>query len=294
MQMAPPGTPQTVLLGTAQWGLDYGITNPVGRPDDAQLAALVDAARQLGLTTVDTAPAYGDAEERIGRSAPDFAVQTKVSAAGATAAAVLASVQGSLRRLQRARVRSCLVHDWSILDAAGRAAAATGLHRCREQGLVEWIGVSAYTAEDLQVAAAEFPALDVVQVPVSVLDQRLENSPALAALRRAGVRIQARSVFLQGLALADHAAGQAAHADVVRLGAVAREEGRTRLALCLGYVRSRSWLDEIVVAATSPAELREIAAALDAATPDVDWAGLASHDDVLLDPRRWTDPVGTG
>jgi aryl-alcohol dehydrogenase-like predicted oxidoreductase len=279
---------QTVLLGTAQWGLDYGITNAVGRPDDTALDALVATARELGLGILDTAPAYGDAEERIGRAAPDFAVQTKVSALGSSAAGIVADVRASLARLRRARVRSCLVHDWPSLDDTGRAVAVAGLRACRDEGLAELIGISGYTAEDLVPTGADLGGLDLVQVPVSVLDQRLQDAPEVAAVRDAGLRIQARSVLLQGLALADGSSGLAAHPAIDLLRAGARQRGTTRLALCLSYVRTRPWVDEVVLAATTPAELRATVAALRDPVPVDDWSALGSTDVDLIDPRRWS------
>jgi aryl-alcohol dehydrogenase-like predicted oxidoreductase len=287
MQTAPPGPHQTVILGTAQWGLDYGITNAVGRPDHHALVALVATARELGLDTLDTAPAYGDAEVRIGRDAPGFAVQTKVSAVGSSVEGIVEQLRRSLVRLDRPSVSSVLVHDWPDLDEAGRRVAAEGLRQSRADGLVDRIGISAYTAADLAVALDDFTGIDLAQVPVSVLDQRLDDAPAVAALRGAGVRLQARSVFLQGLALAQGATGRAGHPDVVGLAGAAREAGCSRLALCLAYVRSRDWLDELVVAATTPDELREIVVALAGPVPGADWAALASADEELLDPRRW-------
>ena len=82
------------------------------------------------------------------------------------------------------------------------------LEGLRDEGLVASVGVSGYGEEDIDTALASFERLDVVQVPVSVLDQRLDGSPGIAEVRSRGGRVQARSVFLQGAALAspDHPA----------------------------------------------------------------------------------------
>ena len=50
---------QTLLLGTAQWGLDYGATNADGRIAGSALAALIATATECGITYLDTAAAYG-------------------------------------------------------------------------------------------------------------------------------------------------------------------------------------------------------------------------------------------
>ena len=278
---------QSLILGTAQWGLDYGITNASGRLTDEAIVELAGAARRLGILGLDTAPAYGDAEDRISLAGSGWSLQTKVSGAGQDSVGIVSGLRLSLDRMGALRVSTCLVHDWAALGPGERATASQALTECQAAGLVDRIGISAYAEADLVTALDSFASLGVVQVPVSVLDQRLESSAVVASLRSHGVVIQARSVFLQGAALAAPDHGRfGRHPDVVRL----RELGEP-LALCLGYVKSRPWVDEVVVAATSARELEEIGAAYAAQAPSVDWPSLASLDPDLLDPRRWTRPI---
>ncbi|MFM8894579.1 MAG: aldo/keto reductase, partial [Actinomycetales bacterium] len=68
-----------LVLGTAQWGTGYGITSRVARIDDDELGRIVDVAHRAGITAVDTAPAYGDAEQRLRPYAQQFAITTKVA-----------------------------------------------------------------------------------------------------------------------------------------------------------------------------------------------------------------------
>jgi aryl-alcohol dehydrogenase-like predicted oxidoreductase len=281
---------QSVILGTAQWGLDYGTTNAIGRLPEDTIRAITTAAEAASVTGLDTAPAYGDAEARIGRLVSDLSVQTKVSAAGRNSEQLRESLEASLVRLSRRSVAGVLIHDWATLEPCEQVRAAGALEELRAEGLAVRVGVSAYTAADLATALAAFTGLDVVQVPVSILDQRLEGSSEIAAVRSRGGVVQARSVFLQGAALAtpSHALF-GSHPDVIRL----REAG-TPLSLCLGYVATRPWVDELVLAATSRAELDELMPLLRQTPPDVVWSEFASADAYLLDPRLWTAPTREG
>jgi aryl-alcohol dehydrogenase-like predicted oxidoreductase len=281
---------QSVMLGTAQWGLDYGTTNASGRLSDDAIAGILAVARDAGVSALDTAPGYGDAEARVGQFGGGFAVQTKVSAAGSDAARIRAAIAASLSRLGRDRVASMLVHDWTLLDASTRSAVAGVLAELRSSGVVERVGVSGYSSLDISAALDAFEVLDVVQVPVSVLDQRLEGSAEVSALRARGGRVQARSVLLQGAAVAPASHPRfGEHPDVVRL----RSSG-SQLALCLGYVATRPWVDEVVLAATSAAELTELLAAWASPVSGAPWSELASTDPWLLDPRLWTEPTREG
>src|SRR5690349_9168025 len=98
-------TQSALILGTVQLGHAYGIANTTGRPDDAAAARLLAAAAEVGVSHLDTARAYGDSEERIGRLAADLPLRvvTKVAPLGphGTPDAVRASVRASLDALRR-------------------------------------------------------------------------------------------------------------------------------------------------------------------------------------------------
>lgn len=281
-------TPRPMLiLGTAQWGLDYGITNLSGRLTDAAIDAIVKALPDLGITILDTAPAYGDAETRIAVHAPAMTVQTKVSAAGDLEGSVLKSAE----LLGRAPDR-VIVHDWASLDAERQRAAARILEGMRGEGMVSSVGISGYAEPDLVSALGAFERLDVAQLPVSILDQRLVDSSAVAALRSGGGRFQARSVYLQGLALSAAGTGILAdHPALVALRAKCDQLGVSPGSACRSYVLNQAWIDEVVIGVTSVDEL------VDWAHPvpelNAEWVGLASEDLDLIDPRRWP-PVPAG
>jgi aryl-alcohol dehydrogenase-like predicted oxidoreductase len=279
---------QSIVLGTAQWGSDYGVTNAVGRLSDASLADLASTALDLGIVPLDTAPIYGDAEERISPWARSFSITTKVAASGLTPSEVVKALRGSLDRLGVASVDGCLVHDWPSLDSLGRRSAATGLASARLLGLVSSIGVSGYSPEDFDRALDSFDRLDAVQGPLNVLDQRLVTSGVLGRLASAGCGVQVRSVFLQGLLLdSSGSALWAEHPDLARFQDAVALAGCSFLAACLGFIRRVAEVDGMVVGVTSSAELREIAAAWAAPAPEIDWARLASSDLSLIDPRTW-------
>lgn len=278
---------QSLVLGTAQWGSNYGLTNAGGRLTDAALAELLEAAGGLGLALLDTAPAYGDAEARIGRMAPGLRVQTKVNVAE-TAVPIRDQVQASCDRMGHSTLWGVLVHDWPAATSASRAVGAGALGRLVSDGLVERVGVSVYEEVDLVDLLTIFPSARVVQVPVNLLDQRLADSELITELRSAGVRIQSRSVFLQGLLLASTPpTAFSDHPDLMRARRGAESLGISSLALALGFIRSHEWIDEVVVAPTSAEELLAIHSAWVEAPTDLDWASFASRDLDLLDPRRW-------
>lgn len=277
---------QQVLLGTAQWGLDYGITNLTGRLSDQELQSLISRARQLGVGALDTAPAYGDAQLRIGEFANACAVQTKVSASGRTGMQILQDIDESRRQLGLDHLWRVLVHDWPELNTHERSLVVSVLDKLRESGVVDAFGISIYTDIDLTPLPTDFGEISVIQIPVSIVDQRLRGSKVLMALREQGVVIQARSIFLQGILL-DGSSHSAFHPDLEKFQKEIKAQEINALDACVSFIRAQEWIDEVVVGVTTAIELERIHESLNARPLQRAWEGWASTSVELLDPRTW-------
>ena len=272
-------------LGTAQWGAGYGVTNRRGRLSDAELADIVEVASAAGITCVDTAAGYGDAQERLRQWAPAFDVTTKV--AGADPVTLVDRVEGACAALGRATVDALLLHDWDSLDAEERQAASRELEACRADARVTRVGVSAYDAAAVADARDRFTVLGQVQVPANALDRRLDDSTVLRDLAERGVRVQVRSAFLQGLLLDPHAHPLGEHPAVVAFHAYCAHAELTPLEAALAHVRALPWATDIVVGVTSAGELRQIVDAWNTVPATLAPENLACMDAALIDPRLW-------
>ena len=125
---------------------------------------------------------------------------------------------------------------------------------------------------------------EIVQVPVNIADQRLIRDGTLARLHGEGVEVHARSVFLQGLLLADPERMPPA---LRPIEAYARAAGVSRLALTLGFVAQIPEVEVVLVGVAGLDELEAIVAAARVALGRRDLSGLAVSDEMLLDPSRW-------
>jgi len=274
------------MLGTAQWGHGYGVTNTVGRLADEAIADIVAVAREWDIDSVDTPLGYGDAQSRLRPFAHEFSVTTKVAAAGDVAA----QAHEALRELGRSHVHGVLAHDWDALDPAQQRRGAVALARVVDSGEARSDLASVYDAAGVASASEAFHGasarLGILQVPANLLDRRLEADPVLAELAAAGTQVVVRSALLQGVLL-DPSSPRSSHPDVVRVHRAAAEEGTSALALCLSHVKALPWASHVVVGVTTPEELNEIGttwASVDARLAD---PSLASTDLDLIDPRRW-------
>jgi len=276
------------ILGTAQWAKGYGVM-PSPKAADAKAAQdLADEAQRLGVSALDTAPAYGEAETTISHLRTTLHIQTKVRGG---IGSIADQVKGSLDRCGVERLDSVLVHDWRSLTSRQRVITARALETLEDDGVVGRSGPSCYHPEELDEALSIFRALRVAQVPVNLLDQRLEANGLAQRAAEAGCRVQARSVFLQGLLIgARELPGMWSHQDLARLLAHGFEDHALAMRLCLTYVLSRPWVCEIVLGAHDKGQLREICRLARCAADDATvlaWEDFASDDLNLIDPTRW-------
>jgi spore coat polysaccharide biosynthesis protein SpsF (cytidylyltransferase family)/aryl-alcohol dehydrogenase-like predicted oxidoreductase len=265
-----------ITLGTAQLGMDYGITNNLGRPDDAEALAIVAAALEGGVTQLDTARAYGDSEQRIGRllqSLPGNPLQivTKLSPLTAVAdaasaeevrRAVDADVEASCRELKRSRLDVMMFHRCADMFRWG-GAALERLAEHMSSGTIGQLGVSVYApAEALR--SLRDSRITHLQLPFNLLDQRwFAPQFQSAAAARPDLAIHARSVFLQGLLLSDPGrwpswADTAARlcSDLRRLVASLRRHSAADL--CIAFVRACPWVTSLVIGVESAGQLEEL------------------------------------
>jgi aryl-alcohol dehydrogenase-like predicted oxidoreductase len=286
-------------LGTVQFGLDYGVANEHGRTAPAEVAAILALAAARGIELLDTAAGYGESEAALGAAmlpGHGFRVVTKSVALEPAHAPRRAADQlergllASLERLRLERVHGLLIHRADdLLGEAGPALMAR-MGALRDAGLVERIGVSVYDGAQIDALLADFD-LDLIQVPVSLLDQRLVHSGHLARLKRRGVEIHARSAFLQGLLLMPAALVPAffepirSHLEACR--ARFEAQGVSALEAALAFLDAVPEIDIVVCGVNDARQLAAICAAAAAPVALGDGAGFALREPFFLNPGNW-------
>ena len=185
-----------LAIGTVQFGLDYGISNAGGRTSQDEAQRILNLAKGSGIDTLDTAAAYGDSEQVLGRiGVAGWKVVSKVPPLPNDEvngkAWVLDHVRRSLDRLRIERLDGLLLHNAAdLLKAQGRDIAA-GLQEAKAEGLVGKAGYSIYSPQSL-TELIEVMSPDLVQAPFNVLDQRLASSGWLGRLIESGAEVHAR------------------------------------------------------------------------------------------------------
>jgi len=288
----------SVALGAVQFGLDYGISNPSGRTMPAEVARILKAAWGYGIGILDTSAVYGESESVLGQvMAPseDFKIITKtpVSVQGVNVRLqVRQSFKRSLERLRQDRIYGLLAHHCDDLLANDGNLFYGALRELREEGAVSKIGVSVYLPEQVEKVLERFQ-IDIIQLPLSIFDQRMYTSGMIDRLASAGVEVHVRSCFLQGVLLmppADLPENlRPLEKKLTMFQNSTSECGLSPLAGALAFVRHCVGVDTVVVGVCSEVQLDEIAAAAQVFPPSgLLTEALAVNDPELIDPRNWS------
>lgn len=283
-----------IALGTAQFGLEYGIANQQGQVSHAEGKAILDHASAHGIDTLDTAIAYGNSEQRLGEiGVHNWQVVSKLPAIPDGCSDIFQwmfdSVKESLNRLKIERLYGLLLHRPQQLLEQGGDRLYGALQKLKQEGLAQKIGVSIYDPEELDALCAHYH-LDMVQAPFNILDSRLINSGWLSRLPEQGTELHVRSVFLQGLLLmkTDERPERFCRWQTTwnRWDSWLREAGLTPLQACLRYVLMFPQIDKAVIGVDSLRQLSEILQSLAGPIPLIP-EDLKVCDQDLINPARW-------
>ena len=288
-----------LILGTAQFGQRYGITNFHGPPTEEEIRGILAIAWEKGIKAIDTAAAYGDSETILGKVISDapWRIISKVPknskplTGKAYGRFLRNSIYQSLRKLRRSVLDTLLIHSAADLLSGEGPYLYDKLRQFQSEGLIRKLGVSVYTGTEIEKICGKFK-VDVIQAPISILDQRLIESGYLSWVQREGIEVHARSIFLQGILLTPledlPKIFDPIKLHIARLHEVAESRGTTVLDLCVGFVSTLKDLDGLVIGVESKAHLQQILRSASAPQNIGDMSHLAINDSRFLHPGNWT------
>ncbi|MDQ7013415.1 MAG: aldo/keto reductase [Planctomycetota bacterium] len=254
----------TLGLGTVKLGRTEGVKypTPYDLPTDDEARALLALAADLGINLIDTAPAYGTSETRLGTLLPEFAgrflLSTKVGEAFENGVSrfdfspehTRASIERSLQRLGRDALDIALVHaDGNDLDIIQSQGTLDALADLRQSGKVRAIGFSPKTVAG---ARAALPVCDVLMLALN--PRETEMLPVVREAHAAGVGVLVKKGLLSG------------HLDV--LGKPKHDTDPPAappvdpVEACLGYLLAEPGVSSVIAGTINPEHLRQNAGAV--------------------------------
>ena len=288
-----------IALGTAQFGMDYGLSNTHGKTLKRDAKKIIDYASDNSIDVIDTASQYGNSEDIIGSSINDkydWKIVTKTPHFSDSyidnlhVVKLKESFHQSLFNLKQKDIYGLLLHSCDDLLKPGGGLLLHAMEDLKSIGAVKKIGVSLYNSEQIDIVLSKFN-IDLVQLPINIFDQQLLIGGWLDKLKDYDVEIHARSAFLQGLLLMTNDLVPPYFFPIKKnLEAFyksAKELSLSQLELALGYVMGVSEIDQVVVGVNTVEQLKEIIKATQVQINPMDFSDISINDPAFTNPSLW-------
>lgn len=257
-------------LGTVQFGQDYGIIGQK-KPSLEYCMDCLDYATQKGITDIDTAEAYGTAQEVVGaflrkkmipRDRLTISSKFKPNALDDVSPedytrVIRSHLTDSLKTLHTDYVDAYLFHSARYVF---QPAMIDALHTMVDEGLARTAGVSVYDPEEA-VECLRNPKIEFTQFPYSVFDHRMKEAGVFEAAKNSSCNIEIRSAFIQGLILLDEEQVPDFLSDarpiITKIKKISYESDISRVALAMAYVKRESVISHLVFGVDSKEQLIE-------------------------------------
>jgi len=288
-------------LGTAQFGLNYGVSNREGMTTQAEVSDILKYAEEKGITILDTAPAYGTSEDVLGLTIPSgssFKIVTKTPVFMKDKIEIedsnylVESFHASRKRMKRPNLYGLLVHHSVDLQKKGGHYLWAAMQSLKSEGFVQKIGVSVYSPEEVKELLPQYP-FDLVQLPFNVFDQRMAQSGTLRHLKSLGIEIHSRSIFLQGLLLMSLKELPDYFSSIRPLIEQYQNELEAKeispVSATINFVYRQPDIDAIIVGVNNKKHLQEIVESLyqEDVLGGIDFDGYAILDEAIINPSKW-------
>ena len=276
----------SLILGTAQFSGEYGITNPKKKYSIDELVSILTLASSHGICRLDTAMSYSGVYSILSKALfeisdkSNFRIATKFTFKGISRDLFIQQLQYSRDTFRSIDIEVVFVHDWDQLTS-------------KDFPIIEEIvttfpnlkmGVSIYETKDLEKIFEITPYISVIQIPLSILNQSF--LPYLRIMREKGVEIWSRSIFLQGAI--DWTSPRntfASHPSIIKLKKLGQDLNITPIELALDFIKNFS--TQSVIGIATDKQLSEILLAMNILPLNIEYELYGSTDKKLIDPRTW-------
>ena len=272
-----------LVLGTVQFGLQYGV-NSAGRPSEDAVKSILAEAANGGITTLDTSSAYGNSEDVLGESIASPGLFKIVSKYPKGETSVGEMFNGSLKRLKVDKLYGYLLHHFEVYK--NNPAVWDEFVALKESGKVQKIGFSLYTPEELELILKNGSPFDLIQVPFNIFDKKF--LPYMKELHEKGVEIHVRSTFLQGLFFKDRNALPEKLLPMkkylLQLDEFSKKSGLSITEIALNYNLQNPYIDGVLIGVDNVEQLQMNLNSVKDTLIDIE---IEVKEQELLNPVNW-------
>ena len=284
---------EKIILGTAQFGIDYGINNKSGRPSDIELENILLKAFYNNIFFLDTAEAYGDAHKRIGAyhlkyTSKKFNIISKFHEPKFSGN-FITHISKNLSELNVDNLYAYLFHN--LNDLKKYSKDIDQLIKLKEEGFICKLGVSLYTTDEIEQVVNKFDFIDLIQIPFNIFDNINQKGSIILKMKEKGIEVHTRSAFLQGLffsnKLPNNLISLQPYIDI--LHKLSSKYSMTISEIALNYCLNQPNIDKVLIGIDTKSQLTENISGVNQLSSEIleEINNIYIKDTKLLNPVNW-------
>ena len=280
-----------LALGTAQFGMNYGISNTTGIVSEKKVSRILEYARTIEVNLIDTSSNYGISEAVLGSSdLKNYKIVTKGSnfAISNGPNDTFHKFNESIKKLNINSVYSYMFHNEQDLLGHHKETLFNNFVELKNDKKIQKIGLSCYNLSNLYEIIDSFE-IDIVQLPINVFDQRFLE--ILPLLKEKKIEVHARSIFLQGLLMMELSDIKSYFNPIYKkISSYHSELQKKEVSLldgAMNFVKKIPQLDYIVVGISCLSQLISIYESYNKVLPDINYIPYKCDEDAMVDPSKW-------
>jgi|688.fasta_scaffold343678_2 aryl-alcohol dehydrogenase-like predicted oxidoreductase len=253
-----------IVIGTAQFGTHYGISSK-SIVNNKKVLEIIEVAKKNRINSIETSFNYPDAFKIFKKiSLKNFKIINKfpkINPKDNIYRQYENYTISTLKIFNIKKINYVLLHSSDELFSKNGDMIYNALLNLKKIGLISKIGASVYSLKEM-ILLKKYYYLDAIQFPANVFDQEIINSSILRDLKKEGVELHARSIFLQGLLLFKNSTYPkyfykwknifSKWQSFLDKNKISPLEG------CLTFIKKQKLIDKIIIGVESSKQLSEI------------------------------------
>ena len=288
---------KNIIIGTAAFGLPYGLSNNNFPVELDKIKSIINTADEQKLLEYDTAPSYGKSETLLGKyTQKEILISTKThqinkeKISSEDIKIISNTFKKSMKSTNRNIFENLYIHSPSDLINQGGEYVYEWLENLKYNKHINKIGVSVFHIKDLETILKKYK-IDVVQIPLNLFDQRFLKSGMISNLRSLNIEINIRSIYLQGLLLKPMNKIPKYFDEFKKyfdqVDDFISQMGLSRIQLCFLFVKQISEVNKIIIGFKNKNQISDLLSIdkMDINLPNLSY--LASNEINLIYPTKW-------
>ncbi len=283
-----------ICLGSANFGKRYGYKN--SKIKEREFSKIFKYANSRNIKYIDTAFNYSNSQKIIGKNSSNFKIITKIPKIPNSISNpqnwIETIILKSLNDLKTKKLYAVLFHYPPYqIEKQKFFQIVKYLENLRKKKIINKIGISAYNVSEIKRSFLLYK-FQIIQFQANILDQKILRNSFIKILKKKGVEIHVRSIFLQGMLLSDITRIPKKFKYLRRILTLfdswVKKKKISKLTACLNFILSFSMIDKIVLGTNNYLQFKQTIDAIEKSNGKL---AIPKHlkniNQNYLNPKNW-------